>query len=120
MQCPPAVRIRRENRRQLELPLRRTTRCFILASSSNRWLMQLKAAARVALVSMAVILFAAPAARAQQPAAAAPAPEVGTMAPDFSLPGATRYGLLRDPVRLSDLRGSTVVLAFFYRARTKG
>jgi peroxiredoxin len=28
--------------------------------------------------------------------------------------------LLRDPVRLSDFRGKTVVLAFFYRARTKG
>jgi peroxiredoxin len=42
------------------------------------------------------------------------------MAPDFVLPGATRYGVLRDPVRLSDLRGKTVVLAFFYRARTKG
>ena len=47
-------------------------------------------------------------------------PEVGAMAPDFQLPGATRYGLLRDPVRLSDHRGKTVVLAFFYRARTKG
>ena len=41
-------------------------------------------------------------------------------APDFALPGATRYGLLRDPVRLSDFRGSTVVIAFFYQARTKG
>ena len=62
------------------------------------------------------------AARAQQPAVAPAtlAPEVGTTAPDFSLPGATRYGLLRDPVRLSDFRGKTVVLAFFYRARTKG
>jgi thioredoxin-dependent peroxiredoxin len=69
----------------------------------------------------AALLGAAPI-RAQQPAAAptyAP-PEVGAMAPDFELPGATRYGLLRDPVRLSDHRGKTVVLAFFYRARTKG
>ena len=47
-------------------------------------------------------------------------PQVGQLAPDFSLPGATRYGLLRNPVRLSDFRGSTVVLAFFYQARTKG
>ena len=45
---------------------------------------------------------------------------VGEMAPDFSLPGATRYGILRDPVRLSDLRGEVVVLAFFFRARTRG
>lgn len=47
-------------------------------------------------------------------------PQVGQVAPDFSLPGATRYGLLKTPVRLSDYRGSTVVLAFFYQARTKG
>jgi peroxiredoxin Q/BCP len=45
---------------------------------------------------------------------------VGEMAPDFELPGATRYGLLETPVRLSDLRGNTVVLAFFFRARTRG
>jgi peroxiredoxin len=42
------------------------------------------------------------------------------VAPDFSLPGATRYGLLASPVKLSDLRGKTVVIAFFYQARTKG
>ena len=45
---------------------------------------------------------------------------VGETAPDFALAGATRYGLLRDPVRLSDLRGNTVVLAFFFRTRTRG
>jgi len=39
---------------------------------------------------------------------------------DFALPAATRYGLLRDSIRLSDLRGKTVVIAFFYKARTKG
>ena len=51
----------------------------------------------------------------------APAPlEVGTVAPDFALPGGTRYGVLRDPVRLSDFKGKTVVLAFFFRARTRG
>jgi hypothetical protein len=46
--------------------------------------------------------------------------EAGVAAPDFSIPGATRYGVLRDPVQLSDFRGKTVVLAFFYRARTPG
>lgn len=46
--------------------------------------------------------------------------EVGQEAPDFALAGATRYGVLRDPVRLSDFRGRTVVLAFFFRARTPG
>ena len=45
---------------------------------------------------------------------------VGEMAPDFELPGATRYGLLEESVRLSDFRGETVVLAFFFRVRTRG
>lgn len=45
---------------------------------------------------------------------------VGEVAPDFAIPGATRYGLLRDPIRLADFRGQTVVVAFFPRARTKG
>lgn len=45
---------------------------------------------------------------------------VGEMAPDFALTGATRYGVLADQVRLSDYRGETVVLAFFFRARTRG
>jgi hypothetical protein len=49
-----------------------------------------------------------------------PGPAVGDVAPDFSLPGATRYGLLKGPVHLGDYRGETVVLAFFYQARTKG
>jgi cytochrome oxidase Cu insertion factor (SCO1/SenC/PrrC family) len=76
---------------------------------------------RLALVGALLSVVAVSAGAQQQPApAAAPSPDVGTMAPDFALPGATRYGLLRDPVRLSDLRGKTVVLAFFYRARTKG
>jgi peroxiredoxin Q/BCP len=45
---------------------------------------------------------------------------VGEMAPDFALQGATRYGVLQEPVRLSDYRGDTVVLAFFFRVRTRG
>ena len=45
---------------------------------------------------------------------------VGEMAPDFALQGATRYGVLDAPVRLSDYRGETVVLAFFFRVRTRG
>jgi hypothetical protein len=55
-----------------------------------------------------------------QEADQAAAPEIGAMAPDFELPGATRYGVLQDPVRLSDFRGKTVVLAFFFRVRTRG
>ena len=45
---------------------------------------------------------------------------IGTQAPDFELEGATRYGTLTEPVRLSDYRGETVILAFFFRARTPG
>lgn len=45
---------------------------------------------------------------------------INDVAPDFTLAGADRYGLLKTPVRLSDYRGRTVVLAFFYQARTKG
>ncbi|NNG15426.1 MAG: hypothetical protein HKM89_03015 [Gemmatimonadales bacterium] len=46
--------------------------------------------------------------------------EVGTVAPEFALVGATREGVLPDTVRLSDFAGKTVVLAFFYRVRTPG
>ena len=61
-----------------------------------------------------------PAAPAPAPASVALGPAVGSTAPDFTLPGATRYGLLKTPIRLSDYRGQTVVLAFFFQARTKG
>jgi hypothetical protein len=58
------------------------------------------------------------------PAAAQDAPSeplaVGAVAPDFEIAGATRHGVLADPIRLSDYAGKTVVLAFFYRARTRG
>jgi len=61
---------------------------------------------------------------ATPPAAAAPAPRpgptVGSMAPDFSLPAATRFGRMAEPFRLSQFRGQTVVLAFFSQARTRG
>src|SRR5690606_12796053 len=46
--------------------------------------------------------------------------EIGAVAPDFGLPAATRWGLLKEPIRLSDYRGKIVVLAFFPRARTSG
>ena len=73
----------------------------------------------VAAVLVAAVSTAA-AAQAAKPGSAAFAPEVGATAPDFSLSGSTRYGLLKDPVKLSDFRGQTVVLAFFPKARTKG
>jgi hypothetical protein len=80
-------------------------------------------AARCRRAAFTVAVLAGPvAAGAQQTKAPPPptGPNVGEVAPDFALPGATRYGLLRDPVSLSALRGNTVVLAFFFKARTKG
>ena len=73
-----------------------------------------------ALVAPLVTALATPGVRAQQPAAPAAELAVGADAPDFTLPGATRYGVLKAPVHLSDFKGKTVVLAFFYKARTKG
>lgn len=70
-----------------------------------------------ALVLTATALALAGSASAQdRPAALA----VGTPAPDFTLTGATKDGLLAQPVHLADLKGQTVVLAFFFKARTKG
>ena len=82
----------------------------------------------VRLLAAVVALGALPltASSAQQPAPAGPpgqltvGPEVGAMAPDFEFQGITRYGALKDRAKLSDLRGQTVVLAFFPKARTKG
>ncbi len=65
-----------------------------------------------------VLALAVPVA-AQEPETPAPL-EIGAVAPDFELQGATRYGVLREPVRLSDFNGRTVVLAFFFKARTRG
>ncbi len=74
-----------------------------------------------ALAAAALLVPAARAAAQMTPAAQGPQPlEVGAMAPDFALPGSTRFGLLKEPVRLSDFRGKTVVLAFFFRSRTRG
>lgn len=80
----------------------------------------------LAIRSAAVVLLAlsSSAASAQEQAAGPPnrpaGLAVGLMAPDFVVSGATRYGVLRDSVRLSDFRGQTVVVAFFPKARTKG
>ncbi len=78
---------------------------------------------RSALTCALILTGAAPVAWAQgQPAQqpASPPLEVGAVAPDFTLPGGTRFGLLRDPVRLSAYGGKTVVLAFYFRSRTRG
>jgi thioredoxin-dependent peroxiredoxin len=47
-------------------------------------------------------------------------PKVGDVAPDFTLRGSTRDGVLPKPIHLADFRGQTVVIAFFPKARTKG
>jgi peroxiredoxin Q/BCP len=75
---------------------------------------------RPALCTALLLASAARASAQGAPEAASAPPAVGQAAPDFSLPGATRYGLLASPVKLSDFRGKTVVIAFFFRARTKG
>ena len=54
------------------------------------------------------------------PPATTPPLGVGAVAPDFAMKGATRYGVLANPVHLSDFKGKTVVLAFFFKARTSG
>jgi AhpC/TSA family len=70
---------------------------------------------------LALSLAGAPAILAAQKAPpSAPALEIGAVAPAFTMRGATRYGTLARPIHLSDYRGKTVVLAFFYKARTSG
>jgi hypothetical protein len=73
-------------------------------------------------LSLALTLaLAPPALLAQQSPPAGSTPlQVGAVAPDFTLPGATRYGVLAKPIHLSDFKGKTVVLAFFFKARTSG
>ena len=71
-------------------------------------------------VATLLLAYVAGAQQPQQPTAQPVGLAVGEMAPDFTVSGATRYGVLRDPIRLSDFRGQTVVLAFFPKARTKG
>ena len=72
---------------------------------------------REVLAKLAVLLLtSAVSASAQQGGVLQP----GETAPDFQLTGATRYGVLADPVHLSDFRGNWVVLAFYYQARTPG
>jgi peroxiredoxin Q/BCP len=75
--------------------------------------------ALAALVLAGLTLTPAPIA-AQEGDQESPVLEVGQMAPDIELTGATRFGVLRDPVRLRDFRGQTIVLAFFFKARTPG
>jgi peroxiredoxin Q/BCP len=65
-------------------------------------------------------LAAAPCIALAQAPAPAPAPEVGTLAPDFTAPWADASGAKASPVKLSDLRGKVVVIAFYPKDRTTG
>jgi thioredoxin-dependent peroxiredoxin len=81
-------------------------------------MIDMRSLAGAGLVAAALAGGAVPA--SAQQVEATPPLEVGAVAPDFAIPGATRYGRLAEDVRLSDYRGQTVVLAFFFRARTRG
>lgn len=69
-------------------------------------------------LSLALALAGAPAVLVAQQTS--PPLQVGAVAPSFTMKGATRYGVLARPIHLSDFKGKTVVLAFFYKARTSG
>jgi peroxiredoxin len=71
----------------------------------------------VSLSVLAVALLGLAASRAW---AQGDGPQVGDMAPDFSLPGASKAGVMEKALRLADFRGQTVVISFFPKARTKG
>jgi cytochrome oxidase Cu insertion factor (SCO1/SenC/PrrC family) len=74
----------------------------------------------VSLLVAAALVATVPSGRAQQPAPQPATLAMGQAAPDFALTGATRFGVLKAPVRLSSFRGKTVVLAFFFKARSSG
>lgn len=70
------------------------------------------------LIGVAAAALAAGPVAAQQPQPLTPL-AVGVEAPDFTLSSAGQGGVGK-PVSLRDLRGQTVVIAFFYRARSSG
>ncbi len=77
--------------------------------------MPMRVASLTVLAAVALVGLAATHAWAQ-----GDGPQVGDLAPDFTLPGATKAGLTAKPVHLSDFRGQVAVISFFPKARTKG
>ncbi len=87
---------------------------------------------RMSIIGCAAALVVVSSADAQNPAAiqppggVPPAPlapaelEVGRMAPDFTISVADSAGIKGSPVKLSDLRGKVVVLAFYPADRSSG
>lgn len=69
------------------------------------------------LALLAALALATPA-MAQDPAPSGL--KVGDLAPDFTLPASTQAGVDQLPLKLSELRGQVVVIAFFPKSRTKG
>ena len=69
---------------------------------------------------LSIAALAAPALVSAQATPAATAPEVGQMAPDFTAAWADASGAKATPVKLSNLRGKVVVLAFYPKDRTSG
>lgn len=84
------------------------------------------AAALLLIAGIATAQTPAPATTAQapaaQPAAAPPPPEVdiGKVAPDFTVEWADAKGPISKPLKLSELRGKVVVLAFYPLDRSSG
>lgn len=72
---------------------------------------------RAALVLAGLLATAAPSLFAQETGEPLP---VGSPAPDFALVGASADGVLEDSIRPTDFRGQTLVIAFFFRARSSG
>jgi len=79
------------------------------------------------LLLLTGVSLAAPLSLASQQPAPPPAPPpeatplaVGADAEDFTLSAATLDGVSATPIRLRDLRDQTVVIAFFFRARSSG
>lgn len=76
----------------------------------------------VGLAALAAVAMVAGSVTGAEAQSTAPAPiplAVGEMAPDFVLPSATAAGEA-GLVSLRSWRGKTIVLAFFFKARTKG
>ena len=73
-------------------------------------------------VRFAALVFVASAGTlsAQQPAAAPVVNMVGQRAPDFTLRAVNKDGFLSKPFHLTEHLGETIVLAFFYTARSRG
>jgi peroxiredoxin Q/BCP len=75
------------------------------------------------LVPLALVALASSVAQGQAPQAMTPVPagpDIGQLAPDFTAQWADSSGVRAKPVKLSELRGKVVVLAFYPLDRSPG